>query len=1671
MKSMYMKRSLCCILAVVLLAGGLLALWPSLRSFALGDDSGETETPEIRWNFERGVLDPFRVTEGEFGVGLIASWINERNYPNGTINKEGNYYLSTVETDTTKVVNEAYTGVITSPAFYMLDPTVTLKLGGGTSPNNYVAIVRASDGEELARTSLSALPTYEYEGTTYASGHMFTDVSLIVPEEEYTAGMAVYLKIVDGTTSSWGFITVDDIRCKGMVADLYIPDEYTTIHWSFEDGTMAPFTTKDDFILPNICDDEVCWNGTGKSMNKDGTYYMSTIGSHGTLHGTHISEAKTGEFVSTEFVLDPQNPTVSFRIAGGASANNYVAICRAADGEILTKISPTVQSGTYHPLVAVSLTVENYQAGTPLVIKVVDGTTAGWGFLHVDDFRFAGAIPKVEYSYDDVVWSFEDGTMAPFTTQDNFILPNICDDEVCWNGTGEAMNKDGTYYMSTIGSHGSLHGTHISEANTGEFVSTEFVLDPQNPTVSFRIGGGTSANNYVAICRATDGEILTKISRPAKSGSYHPLTEVSLTVDNYQEGTPLVIKVVDGTTAGWGFLHVDDFRFSGAFPQSEYSYADVIWSFENGTILPFTTEATFGGGLLSTYGTIPHGSYYLNTVQEVPNAGSPYNETYTGEFLSPRFLLDPEAPFITLSVNGGKNGNYVAVCKAETEEELCRVQANDSWTFVERTMDLTGLFIPGEELILKVVDGTTGGWAWIGVDNIRACIAMPPQKTLNTLAQVEKATGWNEEAFGTLTEMVQQNVLSYTVAEYPKGTEFLAELAKMQTRQKEMASDGVADDSPLLEEWIADMAALQMEIQVATPALGDGLLIFTVHHQYRVDHHNTHNMFPAYNGEFSDKAGYTPGGAVRMLNLKTGELITLLEDSDGLFRDLDVSHDGNRILLSYREDRNSTYNIVEYTLSDDRSSIVSTKQLTSLSTADDMDPLYMPSGDIVFSSTRDPKYVMCNRHIAANIYRMESDGANIVKITSSTLYERPTDVLPDGRILYDRWEYNDRDFGSAQGLWTVYADGTKQDTYYGNNSPTGAAIEGKVIPGTQMVMATLSSTHDVSWGALAIIDRSKGVDGKAPVVMTWPANVKDNIGDPGKAGNNIDAYLSLSVKYEDAQPLNDRYFLASRTIPGKGTKMGIYLLDIYGNETLLYEDDTAMSCFDATILASHEEEFVTADRRNYQDGVGTFFVQDVYEGTHMAGVERGTVTTLRIVESMDKKYISQYQQWNGEGQQNPGVNWHSFEVKRVIGEVPVYADGSAYFEVPQDVFVYFQLLDKDGRMIQSMRSGTLVQSGEKTGCVGCHEDRRTTPSTATGQDTPMALKANVEVIPNPDYVEGSNLPRTIAINTPDVPQKRIIDLETGTDKLVDWNDPAYFDEYTDLPTMNFLTEVQPIFTKNCLSCHGYDDPAANLSLVPDKDVIFNAAYINLWVNRSKSGVQFGNLVGAIGGGGSAFYNAKSWGSYNSPLVKMVYDDTTHSALLTEAERRKIAEWVDLNGTYYGDYSTNYGFNPGGRSPITADERATIGDTRTLAWNSLTHATLDSMIYFDNPEKSPILKNKQGTEYETALAIIQAGLERLRTNPDVDWAGLSAVPGNPQLSINPYRQSAMDAWRTEKVALYDAMEKANRAAIANGTKLYDSDHEAVMAQHNALWPGWPTLQNPGYYYTELPEDDQ
>ena len=181
---------------------------------------------------------------------------------------------------------------------------------------------------------------------------------------------------------------------------------------------------------------------------------------------------------------------------------------------------------------------------------------------------------------------------------------------------------------------------------------------------------------------------------------------------------------------------------------------------------------------------------------------------------------------------------------------------------------------------------------------------------------------------------------------------------------------------------------------------------------------------------------------------------------------------------------------------------------------------------------------------------------------------------------------------------------------------------------------------------------------------------------------------------------------------GQGERMGIFLLDTFGNEILLHAANPspqaggheALGCFDPLPLAARPRPPVIPPQVDYTKNTGTFFVADVYRGTGMERVPRGTIKTLRVVEAPPKRNWTG-PMWNMDTFQAPAMNYNCTSNKRILGDVPVEPDGSAHFEVPADKFLFFQALDADGMMVQSMRSGTTIQPGERAGCIGCHEER------------------------------------------------------------------------------------------------------------------------------------------------------------------------------------------------------------------------------------------------------------------------------------------------------------------------------------------------------------------------------
>jgi hypothetical protein len=650
--------------------------------------------------------------------------------------------------------------------------------------------------------------------------------------------------------------------------------------------------------------------------------------------------------------------------------------------------------------------------------------------------------------------------------------------------------------------------------------------------------------------------------------------------------------------------------------------------------------------------------------------------------------------------------------------------------------------------------------------------------------------------------------------------------------------------------WAIDAKELQ-DIVAAHPQVNACPILFVVRMQYAGDHHNTATMFQANEINAYKYAG---GGAFKILDLAKGGVVRTLFDAgpEGMVRDPELSFDGRRILFSMRQNFEDDYHIYEMDV--DGKNL---RQLTFASGVFDIDPLYLPDGDIVFTSSREPKYCMCNRHIMGNLFRMESNGANVHQIGKNTLFEGHTTLMPDGRLLYDRWEYVDRNFGDAQGLWTVHPDGTNHAIYWGNNTPSpGAVIDGRMIPDTLLCLAIFGSCHDRPWGSLAIIDRRKGVDGKAPVVRTWPREAINQVGV-----GNWDAFKTIWPKYEDPYPLSKDTFLVTRTLKeggaeGEGEQTGIYLLDTVGREVLLHTEKPG--CFDPMPIAPRTRPPIHPVQRNYAAEPGTFYVVDVYRGPYMATVKRGAVKYLRVVESPEKRTFTAGS-WKGQGAQAPGMNWLNFENKRILGIVPVEVDGSAYFEVPSDRFVFFQLLDEDRKLVCSMRSGANIQSGEVRGCVGCHDTG--TAGVPARTHLPLAL------LREPSVLDGWQ----------------------GSQRM-----------------FSYMSEVQPVFDKHCVSCHDYGREAGEVvNLAPDRTLVFNTSYTALWSD---------GWIDCVGAGPAEIQAAYSWGSHASKLTATL-EPSHYNVRLSADERDRVITWMDINAPYYPVYESAYPENPAGRSPL------------------------------------------------------------------------------------------------------------------------------------------------------------
>lgn len=621
-----------------------------------------------------------------------------------------------------------------------------------------------------------------------------------------------------------------------------------------------------------------------------------------------------------------------------------------------------------------------------------------------------------------------------------------------------------------------------------------------------------------------------------------------------------------------------------------------------------------------------------------------------------------------------------------------------------------------------------------------------------------------------------------------------------------------------------------------------------------------HNFEPSHNySDLLDSAG-GPGGAVVVVSIPRGEgrllperaeTRVLFEAGDGIARDPRADFSGERIYFGYCAAKGDYYHL--YRIGADGSGLA---QLTD-GPFHDFYPCPLPDGGLAFMSTRCRARFLCWRPQAFVLFRMEPDGGDIRPLSYANLSEWAPALMRDGRLLWTRSEYQDKgaDFGHT--LWAIRPDGTHPELVFGNDiiQPNGYA-NGREVPGTSEICATLISHFGDLNGPIALLDPSRGRSNPDAIVSLTP-----EVPWPGM--------WPYEECFRDPEPISRDLILCSHA-PGR--RFGLWVIDRYGHREVLYQDPT-ISVLCPTPLASRPAPPVLTPHQPALGDEGEFFLADVYQGLSPK-VPRGAVKWLRICQEV-RADLERLETGEYRRDHEPFMDWYatpvhlvsgpygwpSYVAKASWGLVPVEPDGSAHFVAPAGKVLYFEVLDERYTEIQRMRSVVQLQPGEKRSCIGCHEPREAAPPVRA----PVARQ----------------------------PRRPV---------RADWEGRPF----------DYQAVVQPVLDRHCVSCHA-GDGADGLDLTGRLD----AAKVPASYRTLVGGGLVHYFDWSYNPGGTEKAEPLTFGTRRSRLWE-VLDGGHHEVDLSLDETLRLKTWIDLNCPLWPDYQLRER-RPAGLAQVTRSE--------------------------------------------------------------------------------------------------------------------------------------------------------
>jgi formylglycine-generating enzyme required for sulfatase activity len=699
------------------------------------------------------------------------------------------------------------------------------------------------------------------------------------------------------------------------------------------------------------------------------------------------------------------------------------------------------------------------------------------------------------------------------------------------------------------------------------------------------------------------------------------------------------------------------------------------------------------------------------------------------------------------------------------------------------------------------------------------------------------------EARWTSLELAIRDLTMTFKERYQKGPEFLARLSALKTEHDALRKGPLDKDHVAgLDRVAAAFDALKAVALLANPLVDFDRLLY-------VERGEDNLGLPA---NWESNSSLKPTGFDNRLRVLSpvrpgGKSTTLFEPPGGRFvGDVELHWNADRMLLSM-PGSNGRWQVHELG--------VDGKGLREIPLihepdVDNYDACYLPDGRIIFTSTAPFVGVPCvygSSHVT-NLYVRGHDGS-IRQLTVDQEHNWCPTVLPSGRVLYLRWEYTDLPHSNSRRLFQMNPDGTGQMEYLSSGSYfPNSFFYARPIPGHATKVVGIATGHhgNARVGRLLIMDPARGRREAEGVVQEIPGHgktVEAIIRDPLADG--------VWPQFLHPFPLGENYFLVSMR-PGPEASWGIYLVDVFDN-TLLLAEKPGYALLEPVPVKKWPTPPTIPDRVDTKRDDALVFMSDVYQGVGVRGVPRGAVKKLRLVT-----YHFSYQGMGGLlgaiGMDGP------WDIKQVLGTVPVEPDGSALFRVPAYTPISVQPLDAEGKALQIMRSWFTAMPGEVVSCVGCHETQNSVPASHA---TLAAGRSPSDITP--------------------------------------WRGPTR--------GFSFAREVQPVIDRQCVGCHdGRPHHGQTLADLRGDRIIAD------WSTQIA-----GNVGTAVGGKFSPAYAelhrfVRRPGIEDDihPLAPLEYHaDSTelvqmlrkghHGVRLDDEGWDRLVTWIDLNAPYHGTW--------------------------------------------------------------------------------------------------------------------------------------------------------------------------